>query len=379
MTFNISTILLNLLFFAANHIAFSQQNEVVTWGRNDYGQLNKPIDLDSVVEITAGLFHTLALRSDSTVVAWGGNDVGQCDVPIGLDSVIAIEAGYYHSMALKSNGSVVVWGRKMDVDSSVINGLEGLDSVIAISLRNSIFLALRSNGKVLSWGDINNIPGSLDSVIAIAAGTRHAVALKNNGTVVVWGKQSLSVVPDGVDSIIAIAAGSAHTLTLDKNGKLFSWGEPGFAQSDIPVGLSNIRLIAAGSGRSMVLKQNGDIVVGLADGRKHYVPKCMKNVKSIAAGLDHYVALTNKSFFATVDKHKVCDSLTWIDGKTYTESNTTALFTYVNGDRNGCDSTVRLDLTLANSTGIDVVKACDSIIWIDGNTTLPLTTPLPLF
>ncbi len=67
------------------------------------------------------------------------------------------------------------------------------------------------------------------------------------------------------------------------------------------------------------------------------------------------------------DTQVACDSYTWIDGNTYTVSNNTA--THVLTNAAGCDSTVTLDLTINNSnTGIDTQIACDSYMWIDGNT-----------
>lgn len=64
-----------------------------------------------------------------------------------------------------------------------------------------------------------------------------------------------------------------------------------------------------------------------------------------------------------------CGSYTWIDGVTYTVSNNTATHTIAGGAANGCDSLVMLDLTiLPIATGTDVVEACDSFDWIDGNT-----------
>ncbi|MEX2485692.1 MAG: SBBP repeat-containing protein [Brumimicrobium sp.] len=62
-----------------------------------------------------------------------------------------------------------------------------------------------------------------------------------------------------------------------------------------------------------------------------------------------------------------CDSYTWIDGNSYTSSNNTATHTLTTVE--GCDSVVTLDLTIFNSTSsTDVLTACDSYTWIDGNT-----------
>ncbi|MDB2539188.1 PKD domain-containing protein, partial [Flavobacteriales bacterium] len=68
-----------------------------------------------------------------------------------------------------------------------------------------------------------------------------------------------------------------------------------------------------------------------------------------------------------VDVITACDSLIWIDGITYTASNNTATDTLTNAA--GCDSVVTLNLTINNSTTeTDLITACDSYTWIDGNT-----------
>jgi len=70
---------------------------------------------------------------------------------------------------------------------------------------------------------------------------------------------------------------------------------------------------------------------------------------------------------AVTDVIAACDSVVWIDGNTYTSSNNTATYTFTNV--NGCDSVVTLNLTMNSpSTGIDVISACDAYQWIDGNT-----------
>tara|TARA_Y100000385_G_scaffold283186_1_gene338883 strand:- start:1772 stop:3451 length:1680 start_codon:yes stop_codon:yes gene_type:complete len=71
----------------------------------------------------------------------------------------------------------------------------------------------------------------------------------------------------------------------------------------------------------------------------------------------------------SVDVQATCDSLTWIDGNTYTASDSTATFVYVGGAASGCDSTVTLNLTVNSaSASVDALAACDSLTWLDGNT-----------
>ena len=88
-----------------------------------------------------------------------------------------------------------------------------------------------------------------------------------------------------------------------------------------------------------------------------------------AAGCDSTVTLnlTIRKMTTGIDVQDHCDSYTWIDGNTYTESTNTPTFTLTNAA--GCDSVVTLNLTIRNKTyGIDVQDHCDSYTWINGIT-----------
>ena len=67
-----------------------------------------------------------------------------------------------------------------------------------------------------------------------------------------------------------------------------------------------------------------------------------------------------------IDTLFTCDSLTWIDGVTYTSNNNTAVDTLVNAL--GCDSIVFLNLTIQSSVSIDTVTSCGAYTWINGVT-----------
>ena len=114
-----------------------------------YGQATVPAGIGSVTQITAGQYHTCAIKTDGTPVCWGYNAFGQttipagicqrhadhrrrlphvCDqvrrhpgllgrqrygqttVPAGVGSVTQITAGGYHTCALRTDGAAVCWG-----------------------------------------------------------------------------------------------------------------------------------------------------------------------------------------------------------------------------------------------------------------------------
>ena len=88
-----------------------------------------------------------------------------------------------------------------------------------------------------------------------------------------------------------------------------------------------------------------------------------------SVGCDSVVTLNLTINYDNVgtDIQVACNSYTWIDGNTYTSSNSTATETLSN--IYGCDSVVTLNLTVNyDNTGVDVQTACDTYTWIDGNT-----------
>ena len=89
------------------------------------------------------------------------------------------------------------------------------------------------------------------------------------------------------------------------------------------------------------------------------------NLYSDSNGCDSIITLSltinnSTSYIDNVGSH--CDSYIWIDGVTYTVSNSTAAMTYTNVA--GCDSTVTLNLTINNSTTNSVdTTACNDYLW----------------
>jgi len=122
------------------------------------------------------------------------------------------------------------------------------------------------------------------------------------------------------------------------------------------------------------INSDEDVQLGcLTPGKKYWIlvdgestliePDLQEGIFDITVTAVDTVSLANTS----IDPQTACNSLTWIDGNTYTSSNNTA--THVLTNAAGCDSTVTLDLTINNSSNsTDVQTACNSYTWIDSNT-----------
>jgi alpha-tubulin suppressor-like RCC1 family protein len=286
----------------------------------------------TVIGLAAGKSHSLAFCTDGTVAAWGYNEKGQLgdnsttnrQVPVAVSTatgisalagktVVGVTAGNSHSLALCNDGTLVAWGdniRGQMGDMSQINRLVPVavnnqhsisalkgKSVKTITAGGDHNLALCSDGTLVGWGwddyrqagprfdgsigvlwptEVNVEPGQSalagKTVISIAAGAYHSLALCDDGTVVSWGNgtygqlgdNSLTFrsVPVAVNvaagtsalagkTVVAITAGRLHSLVLCSDGTLASWGsndygqlgDNGYTQQNVPVAVNS----AAGS------------------------------------------------------------------------------------------------------------------------------------
>jgi len=306
-----------ILLWALLVVAGNAQG-LLPWGSSKHGLLAIPKRVPGIIDISFGARHALALRADGTVIAWGvddpiwdvdsqeyymENDYGQRKVPAGLTGVVQVAAGAFHSLALKSDGTVVGWGGYLD-DTAPPNGLK---NVIQIAAGDDFSVALKSDGTVVQWGESAwDAPEQLSGVVQIAAGWSHVLALKSDGTVVAWGSNDYywynseydegliyagqAKVPDGLAHVVQIVAGPYHSIALKSNGTVIGWGLNQHKQARAPEGLKGVVQIAAGLHHSLALKEDGS-VVAWGDSAFAALPKELGVVARIIGGSSCSIAL----------------------------------------------------------------------------------------
>lgn len=251
--------------------AVCSDGRVATWGSNWQGVLGNnssasqslvPVAVTSsgalagktVVALSLGHYHVLALCSDGTVVSWGSNSGGalgsnmtgspwSSNVPVAVyadgvlagKKVVSVAAGYNSNLALCSDGTLVSWGSNDNGElgngsptwssaptfnpAPVLVDMSGVlagKSVVEIMAGGQHFLVRCSDGTLAAWGanqsgqlgnnstTLSNVPVAVTTsgglggkmVTSIAVGGAHNFAACSDGTLVAWGSNSIGQLGD---------------------------------------------------------------------------------------------------------------------------------------------------------------------------------------
>lgn len=276
-------------------------SSVAAWGPGSLGQARVPSDLDDVVSISAGGWHSLALTRSGHIRSWGG----QADPvePHALRNITAISAGGGQSLALHDTGQVATWGG----DAHVTHPLHWTNASAIFSTRYNDY-ALTADGILLPSGTNGTgkdfVPTRITNVVAVAGGLGGVAALKADGTVDTWGGGSsgFDSVPIDLSNVVAIACGLFHGLALRADGTVRAWGsqitQEGSVPAQAPAGLSDVIAVAASSQNNMALKKDGTVVAwGGFNGTDYvpaYVPPGLAGVTAISAGDTYSLALSGE-------------------------------------------------------------------------------------
>ncbi len=241
-----------------------------TWGNNGSGQLgdgsptsysrNVPVQIEPASRwkaVAAGERFTLAVKTDGTLWAWGDNGSGQLGdgttstsrtTPVQIGTATnwaSVAAGQSHSMAIRSDGTLWGWGWSG-------NGAVGTGTTSNVPYYSPVQIG------TATWA-------------SVAAGAGHTVAVKSDGTLWTWGDDGNGQLGDnkavvsrsapyqiGTATWVAVAAGAAHTVAVKSDGTLWAWGynatgelgDGATTERDLPVQIgtgTTWRSVAAGA------------------------------------------------------------------------------------------------------------------------------------
>lgn len=233
-------------------------------GNNDGGR---------IVQVSAGGLHNVAIRADGSLWTWGGIYSGHGGITSFTPTVIRtpptrigrntnwayVSAGSWHTAAIRTDGSLWAWGIKFFelINDSIFNSNTpvriGNDynwaSVVAGRLRTA---AIRTDGSLWAWG-INDFGqfgdgtsifyttpiqiGDDKNWASVSIRQNHSLAIRTDGSLWGWGTNLGGQLGDGIMwdqstpvQIVSdynwayVSTGDIHTLAIRADGSLWGWG-----------------------------------------------------------------------------------------------------------------------------------------------------------
>ena len=264
------------------------RNTVGQLGDNTITQRNSPVQTitggTNWKQVSGGYFHTVAIKKDGTLWSWGYNYSGQLGLGYyaalnkGNSSPIQISGGgtnwkqvsggVYHTAAIKTDGTLWTWGHNTwgqlgqgttantNVPAETISG--GSDwNIISCGFHTA---AIKTDGTLWLWGrndtgqlGINSIANTSTPVQVTGGGTNwkqvsggvyHTAAIKTDGTLWLWGLNSFGQL--GINSTAntstpvqvigggtnwkQVYCGAYHTAAIKTDGTLWTWGRNNVSQ-----------------------------------------------------------------------------------------------------------------------------------------------------
>jgi len=249
-------------------LAYTNQNRLFAWGRNNYGQLGSgsTVDLKTPLDITAQFQlqsretikqvatserHTVVLTSKGRIFTFGHNQYGQLGndtleshwIPTEVTSqvyllenetITQVSAALYTTTFLTSKGRVFAMGNTIG-DGSAMNrkkpteitsnlALEGKEKVNQIYSAGSQSMILTSSGRLLVFG--TNTNGQLGTgnttKVLIPTAINEGLGLEGNET------------------IKFVEMGTLHSIIITSKNRVFAWGYNSFSQLGYSTGGSSV-------------------------------------------------------------------------------------------------------------------------------------------
>src|SRR5664279_2424964 len=241
-------------------LAATSTGQIYAFGLNIQGQLGNstntgndtpnptpvPVTLPGasgqIVQLAAGMEHSLALTATGQAYAWGDNHYGelgygtnigtdnanptpvQIVLPAGAGPIVQVAAGSFFSLVLTAAGQVYAFGVNLQGElgnttnnmtfaanpaPALVGFPEATGPVVQIAAGKAHSLALTSTGQLYAFGD--NYNGQLGSTT-------------NNNSSAPNPTPTRVTMPAGSGKIIRVAAGDSHSLALSASGEVYGFG-----------------------------------------------------------------------------------------------------------------------------------------------------------
>ena len=241
-----------------------------TWGWNIFGQLgdntvaNKSSPVQTIAggtnwkQVSGGLYHTAAIKTDGTLWLWGYNNNGQ----LGDNTIVnksspvqtiaggtnwkLVGCGRYHTAAIKTDGTLWTWGFNNSGqlgDNTAVNKSSPVQTIAAGTNWKQVVCGqyqtatIKTDGTLWLWGQNyygqlgdNTVAGKSSPVQTIAGGTNwklvgsgdyHTAAIKTDGTLWTWGYNPYGQLGDNT---VAGKSSPVQTISAGTNWKLVGCG-----------------------------------------------------------------------------------------------------------------------------------------------------------
>jgi alpha-tubulin suppressor-like RCC1 family protein len=231
--------------------AITQDQKVVCWGRNDYGQIYPPQSdslerLDQhwfsdlpLQSITVGRAHSCGLTLTGTVLCWGRSQEGQIDIPNDLQEVIQVETGWHNTCALQTNGQVKCWGENDQYQNEVPS-----ESFQSISLGKHFACGITDTQQLRCWGRNDyaqsEAPAGQNFQKVVLSLGYHACALTTTQEIMCWGDSNQGKTFPPQDLYQDVTVGQDHACGLTISGETRCWGEQKYGQAGIKGSFTSI-------------------------------------------------------------------------------------------------------------------------------------------
>jgi hypothetical protein len=249
----------------------------------------------AVTQISAGQYHTCAVKSDGSVACWGRNDEFQSTPADG--AYTQVSASYTHTCGLKTDGNIVCWGESsaqrtptggsftqvvsgyssscgLREDSSMIctNSNLAIDGVLSyisasqyyysfgISSYYDYTCAIKTDDSIACGRSSypEPLPSSSLTFKQISSGSKHACGVRTSGGLVCWGDNDYNQTMSQSGTFSQVSAGYRHSCAVKTDGGVICWGDNSDGQAVPPSG--TFTQVSAGRSHSCGLKTDGSVV-----------------------------------------------------------------------------------------------------------------------